>query len=179
MQTLLHSVPGLIQVFDRMITGCLQDLSYESCLESHSSAAMCVVNDSSHTWTYAFLILRFFCICFLNIVFFWCSFSSCTLSLCLHCPFQPVLQSSHPVCHRNPYILLQYPLFLQTLQQPGFPLIHTLHFVCRWSGQVRFVWSCFVLYSVLLKIKRRKLVLKVFLHLFFDSAPPWCRGSAN
>lgn len=138
-----------------MITECLQDLSYESCLEPHSSAAMHVVDDSLHIRTYAFLILRFFCICFLNNYFLWCSFSPFLVVYIVHssqfCSL-PIL-----VCHRNLYILLQYALLLQTLQQAGFPFIHTLHFVCSWSVLVRFVLYCFAL----------KLILKFFFCICF------------
>lgn len=141
-----------------MITGCLQDLSYESCLESHSSAAMHVVNDSLPTWTYAFLILGFFCVCFLNILFLWNSFSTflvvCKVHSSQFCSL-PILSGTEI---RNLYILQeQYPLLLQTFQQPGFPFIGTLHFVCRWDVLVRFVLSCFAL----------KLILKVFFVFVF------------
>lgn len=138
-----------------MITRCLQNLSYESCLESHSRAAMHVGNDFLHTWTYAFLILRFFCICFLNI--FCAVFFFQLVSCCLHSPLPLILYSSYPICHRNLYILLQYPLPLQTLQQPGFPFIHNPTFCLQ--GSVLLGLFCLALLCALifLRIKRRKL----------------------
>lgn len=78
----------------------------------------------------------------------------------------PVSSVVFPSClpQKSVAILLQYPLLPQSPQQPGFPFIHTLHFVCRWSV---FTWLglfCLALLCVLgfFWIKRRKLILKVF-----------------
>lgn len=119
-----------------MITGCLQDLSYEARLGSCCSAAICVVNDSSHTWTLCFSHLVLFCICFLSIFFLVQLFQLYSLSLFMvSIPAGSVVFPSHPPQPVSNCIAVT-PFYPVNLSATWF-LIHPC-FVCRWR-----VWCLF------------------------------------
>lgn len=139
-----------------MITGCLPDLSCEGCLEPCRGAAVCVVNNSCHTWPCTFLVWHSSSFIFLHFLFFFfqlLQFFQLHSFSWLICWLQPVLQPSHPT----------FPLYTSTAVTCRPPASHPATFFLFDPCPVLFVGGYFV-------------VLVVIAFCFSSSSvPPSCR----